>query len=400
MRIYEEQAEEDLRARTLVREWTKDGLLTGEQGDSLEAGIGAEADSNLRTVPVFLRVVLFCFTLFGVAAACLLFFLGSRPSGDSIGQFLVVMGVLCYAGAEVTALQARFYRHGIEEALAVAGVGLLCGGLGELGQRYAGPYELWVVALVVGTVLSVWVWQRFGLWYALVGAMVLAGPLPGYATGNAVWRHGLLVLLFGLGIAVLRMVRQGREPGCVSDHYAVGEALLWVGVYVCCNLKILDLDRLAHWVGRAESSGDFPLRVYWLTWGLIWLLPAAMLTLAVREKDRDLLRAGLVVGLATLVSNKAYLGLARHTWDPMVLGVVLVGTVVWLRRWLAGGADGVRWGFTAARLSGRDDGVMSAGSMVLGVLTPARVLPAAQARPAQALGGDGASGGGGAGRDF
>ena len=35
--------------------------------------------------------------------------------------------------------------------------------------------------------------------------------------------------------------------------------------------------------------------------------------------------ASLVMAMATLATNKPYLGWERHTWDPMLLGVLLTG---------------------------------------------------------------------------
>src|SRR6202158_1533319 len=40
------------------------------------------------------------------------------------------------------------------------------------------------------------------------------------------------------------------------------------------------------------------------------------------------------------------LGWPRHTWDPILLGFLLMGAALVLRRWLSKGADGERAGFT------------------------------------------------------
>jgi len=70
--------------------------------------------------------------MLGVGAAIALFFtiFLSRPSDQTTGIFLLIFAALCYAGAELAVNQARLYRYGIEEALAVCSVALLCVGLG------------------------------------------------------------------------------------------------------------------------------------------------------------------------------------------------------------------------------------------------------------------------------
>ena len=84
----------------------------------------------------------------------------------------------------------------------------------------------------------------------------------------------------------------------------------------------------------------------------------------------------------------------------MLLGLLLTGVALFIRRWLARGPGGIRHGFTAARLSGKDKQWMNAGSAVLGLVTPQSVTPAPQTTSPDVRFGGGASGGGGAGGDF
>jgi len=125
-----------------------------------------------------------------------------------------------------------------------------------------------------------------------------------------------------------------------------------------------------------------------------------VLVRGVREKDRFVMAVGGIVSVLTLVSNKTYLGWPRQTWDPMLLGILLAAVALLLRRWLAQGAGGVRGGFTAARLSGKDRQWMNASSAVFGLVTPQSITPSPQTRTEDFRFGGGASGGGGAGGDF
>jgi hypothetical protein len=84
---------------------------------------------------------------------------------------------------------------------------------------------------------------------------------------------------------------------------------------------------------------------------------------------------GVIVAILTLVSDKPYLGWPRHTWDPMLLGILLAGTALVVQRWRAHGPGGIRHGFTAARLSGKDKTWMNAASPVLGLITPQAITP-------------------------
>jgi uncharacterized membrane protein YgcG len=160
------------------------------------------------------------------------------------------------------------------------------------------------------------------------------------------------------------------------------------------------LDPRAHWWGGGTgTASEFARPFYWTTWVLSWLLPPVVLARGVRLKDRFIIAVGAIVAVLTFVSNKPYLGWPRHTWDPMLLGVLLTGVALFMRRWLARGPGGIRDGFTAARLSGKDKQWMNAGSAVLGLVTPQSITPGPQPVADVRFGG-GASGGGGAGGDF
>ena len=59
MRICSASSEETLRARKLLADWAGEGVLTKEQYQRLEQ----ETVSELRTTNIFLRLILFLFTL-------------------------------------------------------------------------------------------------------------------------------------------------------------------------------------------------------------------------------------------------------------------------------------------------------------------------------------------------
>lgn len=401
MRLYSASSEETLRARRLLADWADDGLLTKAQYERLEQ----ETVSDLRTTNIFLRLVLFLFTLICVGATAGLFFkifLG-RPSDQTIGVFLMIFAIVCYVAAEVAASHALLYRHGIEEALAVCSVAFLCLGM-QLAFFSARPYSPKpdVVQCMVpgaGVVFSLWIWHRFGLWYAFLAAMIFALFLPGYWTASHWAQHVIIALLYAIGLVCVMVARSGFQ--LIEDDYAVVEALLWLGIYLAMNLQLSSVSTRAHWLGIGTTpASEFPRSFYWTTWVLVWCLPPVVLARGVRRKDRFVMSIGAIVTILTFVTNKPYLGWPRHTWDPMILGVLLTGTALFIRRWLARGPAGIRRGFTATRLSAKDKNWMNVGSAALGLVTPQSITPAAQAKGAAFRFGGGSTGGGGAGGEF
>src|SRR5271154_618734 len=191
MRIYSVSSEETLRARRLLKDWVGEGFLARDQYELLEK----ETVSDLRTTNIFLRLVLFLFTLISVGAAAALFlevFL-SGPSEQTTGVFFLICAPVCYAAAEAAVSQARLYRYGIEEALAVCSVGFLCVGMQLAffsGAVYSPrPDAAQFLVPAPGAVLSLWIWRRFGFSYAFLAAMIFVVFLPGDWTSSHPAQH-------------------------------------------------------------------------------------------------------------------------------------------------------------------------------------------------------------------
>ncbi|MGA2436377.1 MAG: hypothetical protein ABSG25_13960, partial [Bryobacteraceae bacterium] len=313
MRSYSESSEEALRARDLLKDWAGEGFLTQAQYQRMEQ----ETVCDLRRINIFLRLVLYLFTLIIVGAAVALFFVVflSRPTEQTTGFFLLVFAVICYTAAEFAVSQARLYRYGIEEALATCSVGFLCAGIQAVRP---GGTELLVPA--AGAIASLWIWRRFGLPYAFLAAMIFALWLPGYWTSSHSAQHLIVAAFYAVGLITVAAVRSRHRFTYLNDGYSLTEALLWLGIYLAINLQLSSLNLLGYWWGGHRTTTEFSRPFYWATWVLIWCLPLAILARGVRRKDRLVIAVGAIAAILTLVTNKLYLGWQRHTWDPMLMG--------------------------------------------------------------------------------
>ena len=178
-----------------------------------------------------------------VGASAGLFFVVflSRPSDQTTGIFFLIFAAICYAAAEVAVSQASLYRYGIEEALAVCSVGFLCAGMQFAlfsGRPYSPrPDVAQFLVPAAGAVFSLWIWRRFGLWYAFLAAMIFAIFLPGYWTSSRAAQHvdhrGVLCNRASGG-------SRGTLPPSLRlsrRDYSLVEAFLWLGIYLAINLS-------------------------------------------------------------------------------------------------------------------------------------------------------------------
>jgi hypothetical protein len=198
---------------------------------------------------------------------------------------------------------------------------------------------------------------------------------------------GEMLAVFGVARS-LRLAYGDEFPG---DDYGAIQAAAWAGGYLLLNLRLSPQLLQSAFPRLVMSEGLF----YWFTFALIWILPAFGLYLASKDKDRWLLDVSIAMSLVTLVTNKPYLGGSRQTWDPILLGLLLIGVVVAVRRWIS--ASGERYGFTTERLLSSDKGRLS---MLATASSVAHTGHVAVAKDDSFTPGGGRSGGAGASGSF
>jgi uncharacterized membrane protein YgcG len=247
---------------------------------------------------------------------------------------------------------------------------------------------------------SLWIWHRFGLPYAPLAAMVSVLWAPGYWTASHPAQHVIVAVLYAAGLIAVIALRPRDRFTFLDEEYSIAEALLWLGIYLAINLQLSSLQLFEEWWGGLRPAIEFSMPFYWTTWVLTWCSPPVVLARGLLRKDRFVIWVGGVTAILTFVTNKPYLGWPRHTWDPMLLGVLLIAVALFIRRWLARAPGESRRGFTAQRLSGKDKSWVNAGAAALGLISPSQITPGPQTSDPGVHFGGGDAGGGGASSDF
>ena len=379
MSLYSRDDERAIRVQRLVNDWTKSGLLVAEQKDR----ILPELQVSLRRTNIFLRVTLFVFGYMIVNALIGLFVVTLNLSEGATMYLAGFAALAFFAMAQVLVRRFRLYRFGIEEAAAVAAVSCLA----IAGSMAFYSTFSMLQAMIAAAAGSFLLFRRFGYVYAGVAATVLVALIP-FGTGQVDTVRRLAAMATMVSVFfIARERRQDHDWDYPGDAYAVIEAVAWAVLYLLTNLKV------SSWLSSPDQLGVF----YWATYAAIWILPAAGLVLAVRDRHRLLLDLNILIALATLMSNKAYLGAEPKPWDPILFGVLLITVAILVRRWLASGEHAGRRGFVAHRLlASEKERLALAGSAT--VFAPG--APAAHTHEAPSIGGGGSSGGAGASAKF
>ncbi len=391
MRRYSEADEQRIHLQKQVRAWTRSGLLGREQGTALEARL----QGDLRRTGLMLRLGLAVFTgIVLMAAVGLAVMLTDLRDEKAVAVLLAVLGASSLKAADLVVTAFKAYRHGIEEVLAMAGVGMLAaspallfGGLFTWREESA-----FALAAAAGCAGSLYVYRRFGFLYAPIVAMVCAAAIPQVLNVSRPVERILSALVLAGAWGLVRATHVAPRDERTHEERSILSAAALLGVYLVLNVHLTPGGFIGYYPGQSMPS--------WFRWGtyvFTWLLPALALWLGVRGRERWLIDAGLATALATLVTNKSYLGWPRQPWDPMLLGVFLAVVALGVRRWLATGPNGERGGFAPVQILESDLlAIRVAG------LASAAIHPAAAAQPPaqpDSFGG-GRSGGAGAGGSF
>ena len=379
MNLYSRDDERKIRVQRLVDDWTKSGLLVPEQ----RTRILPELQVDLRRTNFFLRATLFVFGYMIVNALAGLFVVSLNLGEDATMWLSVVAGVAFFAIAQFLVKQYRLYHFGVEESAAIASVSFIA----IASSMAFHPTFSILQALVAAAIGAFVIFRRFGYVYAGIAATIFAALIPfGTQQVDTVRRLAAMVIML-IVFFIARERRQDHDLDYPGDAYAVIEGVSWAVMYFLANLKA------SEWVSIPDGVQQF----YWATYVAIWILPAVGLFIAIRDRHRLLLDVNIVLALATMMSNKPYLGAAQKPWDPILFGIVLITIAIGMRRWLASGEGGSRRGFVAHRLLASEKARLAlAGSAT--VFAPG--APPAHTHDSPDLGGGGRSGGAGASEKF
>lgn len=403
--IYSRQQEENIYIREQAKTWQRSGLITDDQYNV----ILEKTNTDINQTNIFFRSLFFIFTWLCIGALLGLFVWITKIRTEmAFSLTFGIAGIISYVAAEYTVLKYRFYRYGIEEALALSSMLLSCVGFNIamteifFNGKWLTHDEIIIFCAFIA-ISACWLYLRFGFLYAIIISIIAACIIPFELLLTPVGeRVDLLIILF-LFLALNIFGDKSGKEDFKKERNAAIQAFLLTAIYVTVNLEILGVIGLI--IGHTSNihlhPKLFPPYIYWTSYVLTFIIPAIAIYRGIRDRKRLFLNMGLVMACVTLATNKSYLGWTRYTWDPAILGIVLVALSILVTRWLNHGENKARSGFTAGDiLKPESHGIGMAD--VVAAITPLAAGMDAQQPPASQdkYFSGGSSGGGGASRKF
>jgi hypothetical protein len=242
-----------------------------------------------------------------------------------------------------TELQLGRFRRaesGSEEATALLAVGFA---VASVVVAFDAEVPLaWLPLATAVCVLAVWRWgQMIVAWAALILALAWLARFP----------HARILWVAACGIAIPFLRGAARSYRHAPSHRRCAEALLLgavVAIYVAINILCLDRGIVESLGGR--TAGPAPP---WLRAGsavLTAVVPLVVLAAGVLLRDRMGLVLGAALVAAALATLRQYHPLGP-LWSTLAAGgASCIAAALIARRYLAGGPDRERAGFTAEPL--------------------------------------------------
>lgn len=400
--LYSSRQEENIYIRKQARTWQRSGLITNEQF----AGMDNLTGINLRQTNIFFRLIFFIFTWLCIGAVFGLFLWVTKIRSEMAISFtLIIAGGVMYMLAEYTVNQYYFYRHGIEEALALSSMVLFCMGIytGTVKLLDGRPADFDTFLCFLYALTALWIYLRFGFLYAALMSIMAICIIPFQVSLTPAGERLCLLIILCLILCFVIIADKPDDEDFKKEKNTTLQGCLLIAIYLTVNLQINSLPALMiPAVGLLQTHPkSFPPYLYWTSYLLTFIIPVGGIYWGIQSRKRLILLASLVMACVTLATNKSYLGWTRYAWDPAILGAMLVILSIVMNKWLGSGENKTRYGFTAEDILKPESHGISL-TEVAAAFTPA-VTGLDLQQPAAEKGkyfDGGASGGGGTSRNY
>ena len=328
---------------TKAKSWFKAGIIDANQWTIIQS----EYATNLYSPPFWLRAILFLATILGVYAG-VGFFASSildhfNGSEKTIRVSLILIGIVSFLLLEIIAIkEKKHFRSGVTEALLYMGLSNII--MGVFGFDLS-EYSYAFLVLVAGVIASIRYLNLMGV-VAAIGAfafLIFQGfyDLGGYFM--AVIPIAFIVI-FSIGYWISQKVQKATNWPLYQDSFVVLDSVLLLLIYAGGNyfvVRELSIEMMHVQIMEGEDI-PFSLLFHFTT----ILIPMLYLYFGIRKKEVILIRLGLLIVVASILTFKFYYSLGHTEISLTMAGVAATGLSILLMNYL----KTIKNGFTRDQL--------------------------------------------------
>jgi hypothetical protein len=317
--------------------WFRAGVLNEEELSAIKTGFPAPFQSH----HLIIRLGLFVFTYILISASIgLVSLVLSGFNSEKVFQVMnLVYASVCFAVLEKFIRENKYFKAGIDDGLLYAGIGFLLFGLGWIlvELQLENPINL----VIILSVLSILIFGVATIRYIDHG-MALLTIISSYVfvfcllmkTGDLA-KLIMPFCIFGLSVVFYNLIQhyvQKIELRFWKTHLELGRVVTLVMAFASLNYFVVREAGVEFFDMQIAEGNDIPFA--WIFYGATVGVPLIYIILGLRNKDRNLIRIGLVLIVLSILTIRYYHTIAPIEITLTISGILVVGLAYFSIRFL------------------------------------------------------------------
>lgn len=330
---------EAIKIQPLVVKWEEKNLINADTSQKIQTTY----KNTLYTPTIFIRIALFVFTCIITSA-----FLGLvtlvTPGGSSdaaIGIRCCIYGIMVLAALEFTIREKKTYRAGMDDALLYISLSLFLTGLCLLITKIANTEnEILICITLLPFLIAASIRYIDRLLAALAFCCLFALVFFILQSSGSFFQS----LLPFAGILLSAIIYYYNKKLYTANYLVWWDSLIIVellslftfylsGNYLIVRELSVELMNL-----QLEEGSDIPLAFIFYTFTV--LIPLLYLYMGIKNRDRIMLRSGLLLVALSVLTFKYYYSLGHHEISLTLAGICMITvsylTMVYLKKSASG----------------------------------------------------------------
>ncbi len=314
---------------------------------------------KLYTPNYFIRIALGLLTIVAVLfSGLLLGLLFSSLRGDAIRTLLIFLAITCYITLELLVKKKQYYNAGVDNVLMIMMMVFI------VSYFFVSDHEpSWLVISSMTMVVSLWLSIRFtDAFMAMISycCFFIFLFLAYLKRGDIAKATAPLIMMVVSALVYFGMKKlRGRKTFIYQFCFKAVTLLTLVSFYVSGNYFVVK--ELGNQMFHLQSTLNDPIPFGWVFWVLTLLIPPAYIIYGIIKKDFLVMRTGLGLIAATILTVKYYYTILPIEIEMLTAGIILIAVGYALIKYL----KAPKYGFTSDDLYASKKEILNTEALII-----------------------------------